>query len=230
MRVGREQRRVALAQGDRLLARQRAGGTRGIATSRAAGAARRGRPGWARRVGIAHQPRHARSRTRWAAPRVRARSPQFGAFEHPVRDAAAALTWRRSGARACARPAGSRSPAPSASSATEADFTPARLPNRSSSCRRRLGPTPGNVEQLGGDGARRAPLAVVGEAEAVRLVARALQQPERRAPPREPEALGASREEDLLLPLGQAHDGNRPEAELLAARRAPRSAVPCRRR
>ena len=102
-----------------------------------------------------------------------------------------------------------------ASSATEADFTPARLPNRSSSWRRRLGPTPGMLSSSEVIVRVRAALPVVGQPEAVRLVARPLQQAKRGAPAREPEALGPPGQEDLLLPLGQAHHRNRAEAELV---------------
>src|SRR5579864_5683375 len=71
----------------------------------------------------------------------------------------------------------------------------------------------GDVQQLRGDGPLRPTLAVVGEAEPVRLVPGALKQPERRAPPREPEAVSTSWHEHLLLPLGQTHDGNPIEPE-----------------
>ncbi len=65
---------------------------------------------------------------------------------------------------------------------------------------------PWNVQQLGGDGPLPAPLPAVGDAEPMCLVARALQQPQRRAPPRKPEALGATR---AGRPLPPAWRGSR---------------------
>src|SRR5690606_21058028 len=62
----------------------------------------------------------------------------------------------------------------------------------------------GNVQQLRRERALRAALAAVANAEPVRLVTRALKEPQRRAPPGQTQRLGAPGKEDLLVPLGEA--------------------------
>ena len=82
-----------------------------------------------------------------------------------------------------------------------------------SSVLRRRGPTPGDVVELRAQVARRPGLAVEGDREAVRLVADALQQAQRRALGRAGDGVDRVAGEDQLLLLGQA-DGDEPlEAE-----------------
>src|SRR2546422_6234276 len=61
-------------------------------------------------------------------------------------------------------------------------------------------------EQLRRDGAPGAAVAAVADREAMRLVAGALQELERRAASGQRERLGAARDEDLFLALREAHD------------------------
>ena len=76
-------------------------------------------------------------------------------------------------------------------------------------------PHTGDVEQLRRDRPLGAALPVVGQPEAMRLVADALQQPERGAPAGQPQAVGATRQEDLLVPLGEAGELEALEAEAI---------------
>ena len=215
-----QQRRVAFAEGDRLFAREqrqeRAEAPHAVpppnlrAIDQGRGAS-----------GVADQPGQPACVAHRGQPFGSPGGAAVRALEDPVRRAGRGHVARcrcdriRSASRV-------ENPGTAASSVTEADFTPARLPNRSSSSRRRLGPTPGMLSSSDVMVRERAPGPVIGQPEPVRLVARALEQPEGGAAAGEAEAVGPMREEDLLLPLGEAHHGNRRPARPSPWRRARR--------
>ena len=170
---------------------------------------------------IAHQPRHAAGVAHGREPLGLAGRAAIGALEHPVRRRqrahAGLFRWFRT--RSASRV---EKPGTVASSATEADLHAGEAAEPLEQLPAPVGSDTGNVEQLRRDRARGAPLPVVGQAEAVSLVAGPLQQPERRAPPRQPEALRAPGHEHLLLALGEAHHRHRRHAGLRPSRRARR--------
>ena len=91
------------------------------------------------------------------------------------------------------------------------------LPKALSSSRRLLSPTPGMRSSSDVMVRTAATLALEGDREAMRLVARLLQHAQRRRATRQPQRLAAAEEEDLFLALGEAGDRQRTESEFLAA-------------
>ena len=92
------------------------------------------------------------------------------------------------------------------------------------------GPDPGQVVERRRVWRLPAQVAVVGDREAVRLVAEALDQVERRRAGRQDDRLGTAGEEQLLALLGQADDAGCPPARAPPGPPRRRSAGPCRRR
>ena len=88
-------------------------------------------------------------------------------------------------------------------------------PKTRSRARLRAGPTPGSVVEHRADLGLRAQLAVVGDGEAVRLVAQALHEVEGLRVGRQHDRLGASGQEHLLALLGQADERQVVQAELI---------------
>src|SRR6185437_4367183 len=75
-----------------------------------------------------------------------------------------------------------------------------------------LRPHAANLEELGRHRTHRASLTVVRDREAMRLIAHALQHPERRRAPRQSQRLTPPGNEDLLLALGQRDRGKPAES------------------